>query len=207
MAKQDYLPKEIDDIDTFFETWKNNIAALLASLGLALTHADAAKLKVSDTRTKFSAWKDIKAQAQSKADTFYASLKDTLETLRPYNQNLKTTTGYTPALGTTVGIEGPEETPFDETTAKPAGKAIYEGGQVTIKFNKPRQVASVEIKCRRGADTAFSFVADDTNSPYNDNRANLDVSKPENREYVLQYKNKAGALIGQPSDTVKITVA
>lgn len=205
MAKQDYIPKEIDQIDTFFETWEDNIAALLVSLGLAATHADSVKTRVTDTRTKFTAWKDIKTQAQSKADAFYSSLNNTLEKFRPYNQNLKTTPGYTTTLGETVGIEGPEETPFDETTAKPKGKAIYEGGQVTIKFNKPKQVASVEIKCKRGNETSFTFVADDTNSPYNDNRANLDITKPENREYLLQFKNKAGSLIGLPSDTVKVT--
>lgn len=206
MAKQDYIPKGIDDIDTFFETWKTNIPTVIATLGLPPTHADAVLLRVADTRAKFTAWKDIKTQAQSKADDFYTSLKSTLTGFRPYNQNLKTTSGYTTALGETIGIEGPEETPFDETTAKPKGKAIYEGGQVTVSFNKPKQVASVEIKSKRGNETSFTYLADDTNSPYNDARTNLDASKPESREYILQFRSKAGSLIGQPSDTVKITV-
>ena len=64
----------------------------------------------------------------------------------------------------------------------------------------------VQISCKRGSETALSFVATDTNSPYNDNRQNLDPTKPENREYVLKYMDENNQLIGQPSDTIKITV-
>ena len=205
MAKKDYFPVKIDAQDTWFETWLNNIVAVLTALGLAATHADAVKAKITDCRTKFTDWKNAKAQALSKSNTYKAAIKDTLLSLRPYNQNLKTTTGYTAAIGSTIGIEGPEST-FDPTTAKPEGEAIYEGGQVTIEFTKPEEVKMVSIKSRRGGETTFTDLAVDTNSPYNDNRANLEPTKPENREYTLQYMDKDNRLIGQVSDTVKVTV-
>ncbi|HLG33407.1 MAG TPA: hypothetical protein VI757_00880 [Bacteroidia bacterium] len=205
MAKQDYFPKKIDAKDTWFATWLANIAAVLAALLLPLTHADAVKLKINDCRTKFTDWKNTKALALSKSSIFKAALKDTLLSLRPYNQNLKTTTGYSEALGNTIGIEGAEST-FDPTTAKPEAEAIYEGGQVTIEFTKPQEVKQVSIKSKRGAETVFTDLATDTNSPYNDNRDNLDITKPENREYILQYMNKDNQLIGQVSDTIKVTV-
>ena len=206
MAKQDYIPNEIDALDTFLETWQANIAAALTSLTLGASHADVVKEKVADTRGKFTAWMQAKTDAQTSSKTFYESLADTLVGLRTYNQNLKTSAGYTPSIGQSIGIEGPEESPFDESNAKPKVKGLYEGGHVTLKFNKPRQVTSVEIKCKRGAETTFSFVADDTNSPYADNRANLETGKPESREYTLQFKNKEGNLIGQTSDVVKVTM-
>lgn len=204
MAKQDYIPKEIDALDTFFEVWENNIAETLTALSLDPTHADAAKTRVAATRAKFTTWMDSKSFAQRDSNLFYESLTTTMLTLRPLNQNLKTTPNYTPSIGKAIGIEGAEETPFDEANAKPKVKGLYEGGHVTLKFNKPRQVTSVEIKCKRGAETTFSYVADDTNSPYADNRANLETGKPESREYTLQFKNKDGKLIGQTSDVVKV---
>ena len=205
MAKQDYFPTKGDAQDTWFGTWLANIAAVLTALGLIATHADDVKAKIAACRTAFTDWKNAKAQALSKSNTFKAALKACLLLLRPYNQNLKTTSGYTPEIGNTIGIEGPEST-FDPTTAKPEGEAIYEGGQVTIEFTKPEEVKMVLIKCKRGSETAFTDLANDTNSPYNDHRANLDPAKPENREYTLQYVNNKGELIGQVSDTVKITV-
>ena len=205
MAKQDYFPTTNDGQDTWFGTWLANIAALLASLVLPATQADAVKMKITNCRLKYTAWKNAKAQALAASNTYKATLKDTLKDLRPFNQNLKTTTGYSPALGNTVGIEGAEST-FDETTAKSQGKAIYEGGQVTIEFSKPAEVPMVVIRCKRGDETAFSFVSTDTNSPYNDHRPNLDPMHPENREYDIQFMNKDSQLIGQLSDVVKIVV-
>ena len=63
MAKQDYFPDKIDAQDTWFETWLNNILAVLTALGLAVTHANAVKTKITDCRTKFTDWKNAKAQA------------------------------------------------------------------------------------------------------------------------------------------------
>ena len=177
MAKKDYFPTKIDAQDTWFGTWLANIAAVLTALGLVNTHADAVKAKIANCRTKFTDWKDAKAQALAKSNIFKTALADTLLSLRPYNQNLKTTTGYTTDIGNTIGIEGPESS-FDPTTAKPEAEAIYEGGQVTIEFTKPEEVKMVLIKCKRGSETAFTDLANDTNSPYNDHRANLDAAKP-----------------------------
>jgi hypothetical protein len=205
MAKQDYFPGKIDEQDTWFERWLANIAAVLTALGLAGTHADAVKAKIANVRTKFTEWKNAKAQALSKSNAFRSALADALKDLRPYNQNLKTTSGYTETIGNTIGIEGPDSS-FDPTTAKPAGSAVYEGGQVTIDFNKPVEVKQILIKCKRGSETTFTDVATDTNPPYNDFRPNLDPLKPENREYTLQFMDRDNRLIGQVSDTIKVTV-
>jgi len=206
MAKQDYFPTKIDAQDTWFATWLANIAAAIVSLILPPTYADAVKTKINDTRAKFTDMKNARAQYLSKSSAYKLSLKDTMLALRPMNQNIKTTPGYTDTIGNTIGIEGPDSS-FDPTTAKPAGEAIYEGGQVTIEFTKPFEVKQVHIKSKRGAETVFTDLANDTNSPYNDNRENLDPSKPEKREYTLQYMNKDNQLIGQLSDTVSIVVA
>jgi hypothetical protein len=205
MSKKDYFPEKMDAQNTWFGTWLANIAAVLTTLLLGATHADAVKAKITTCRTKFTEWKDAKAQALSKSNAYKAALKDAVAAVRTYNQNLKTTTGYTPEVGSTIGIEGPESE-FNPTTAKPDGEAIYEGGHVTLDFTKPEEVKKVLINGRRGPETTFTEVATDTNSPYNDYRPNLDPSKPENREYQIWFVDKDGNLIGQVSDTIKITV-
>lgn len=203
--KKDYFPTKIDAQDTWFGTWLLNIAAFLASLLLPVTHADAVKLKINNCRTKFTDWKNAKAVALSKSNEYKDAIKDTLKDLRPYNQNLKTTVGYTESLGNTIGIEGPQDT-FDPTTAKPEGEAVYEGGQVTVDFSMPRQVAILLITGKRGSETTFTTVATDTNPPYNDHRTNLDPTRPENREYIIQYMDGNNQLIGQQSDVIRVTV-
>ncbi|MFI5218838.1 MAG: hypothetical protein ACHQNT_05060 [Bacteroidia bacterium] len=204
MAKQDYLPDEIDDLDTWHQTWLNNIAAVLASLGLAATHADAVKTKVNKVRTSFQDWKDKKAEAISFSNIFKADRKTAEEAVRPYSKNLKTTPGYTPAIGSTIGIEGPEES-IDPATAKPALKGSYTGGEGVIKFKDHKAARSIRFTSKRGSETAFTYLADDTNSPYNDTRANLDPAKPETRKYIGQYVDVDGKLIGLQSDEITIT--
>ncbi|HLG34181.1 MAG TPA: hypothetical protein VI757_04815 [Bacteroidia bacterium] len=204
MAKQDYLPDEIDDLDTWYQTWQNNIAAVLAALGLPLTHADAVKVKVTKERDSFQKWKDKKAEAVSFSDIFKADRKATEAVVRPYSKNLKTTTGYTPAIGDTIGIEGLEES-VDPATAKPVIKGSYTGGEGVLKFKNHKAARSVRFTSKRGSETAFTYLADDTNSPYPDARANIDPAKPETREYIGQYVNVDGDLIGFPSDKITIT--
>jgi hypothetical protein len=205
MAKEDYLPTGIEEIDSWFGVWQTNIASVLTALSLPATHADTVKAKIVVARTAFTDWKNEKALAKSKSSDYKAKLKLAVEALRPYSQNLKTTPGYAVAIGDTIGIEGPESN-FNPATAKPEGKAFYEGGEVTVLFTKPRQVKAAYITCKRGSETTFTYLATDTNSPYDDHRLNLDITKPENREYIIQYVDENNQLFGQPSDTIKVTV-
>ncbi|MBK5285226.1 MAG: hypothetical protein JJE25_07460, partial [Bacteroidia bacterium] len=63
MAQQDYFPDKTDAQDTWFDVWLTNIAAVLVALLLAPTHSAAVKTKINDCRTKFTDWKNAKAQA------------------------------------------------------------------------------------------------------------------------------------------------
>ena len=148
MAKKDYLPNEVDDLDTWYQTWLNGISAVLTALGLAGTHADATKTRVTDCRTKFQEWKDLKQQAAQASENFKTSRNAAEQSIRPYSKNLKTTPGYTPALGESIGIEGPEES-VDPSTAKPKVKASYEGAGVVLKFNTHPAARSIRFTSKR----------------------------------------------------------
>lgn len=204
MAKDDYLPKDLDDLDTWYENWLTNIGGVITALSLPGTHADTTKTAIVAARDKFSEWKNLKQTALAKSAEFQDTNKAAIALLRPYTQQLKNISGFTDDLGRSIGVIGPEST-FNPSTAKPTVRGLVEGGGITIKFNNPKEVRGVRITSKRGDETSHTFLAVDTNSPYNDMRANLDPSKPEKREYILQFINKQDQIIGQPSDAFVIT--
>ena len=67
-----------------------------------------------------------------------------------------------------------------------------------------RDFTGIEISCRRGSESEFSFLARDTEEPYVDTRANLSAG-PETRYYRAQFLNKDQA-VGQFSDVLVVTV-
>ncbi len=205
MAKSDYFPGDQDDQDTWMETYFNNLDAALTAVGIAVLEGAATKTSVGNARTSFTTWKNTKQQAQSDSDTFRTRRDAASNLFRPLNQRIKNMPNYTTAIGETIGIEGAEDS-TDPATLKPKVKAAFVGGLVEIKFNMPPQAASMEITSKRAAETSYTYLANDTNSPNPDGRASLDTTKPEDRFYILQFKNAAGQLIGQPSDVVKVTV-
>src|SRR5436190_23299746 len=105
MAKKDFLPRDQDERDTFLDRWLANIPSVLTSLSLPATYADAVKTKVTAQRTSFADWKNEKALAASKSDAYQLANTSMENDLRVFNQNLKTTTGYTTTIGDTIGIE------------------------------------------------------------------------------------------------------
>ena len=78
-----------------------------------------------------------------------------------------------------------------------------QNGAVEIDFMK-RDSTGVEIRSKRGTETAFSFLARDTEPPYVDTRPNLGTG-PETRQYQAQYLD-GDELVGPLSDLLVVTV-
>lgn len=114
------------------------------------------------------------------------------------------TTLYTPAIGEDLGIIGDEST-FDPTIAKPVLKVIFTANHVRISFDHPVEVAGVRIYSQRPGEADFSFLADDTNSPYDDNRPNQGAGQAETRKYKAFFIIDSQVL-GLVSDVVSISV-
>ncbi len=101
-------------------------------------------------------------------------------------------------------VVGPEDT-TDLTQEKPTLKAVaVNPGSVTIGFTKSVS-SGVRLLSKRGAETAFSFPAIDTESPYIDTRANLMAGSPETRQYQAQYL-LGDEPVGNLSDVLNVTV-
>ena len=114
-------------------------------------------------------------------------------------------TPFLVALGSLLGIEGPQDT-TDLTTSKPTlAGADQTGGVVELDFDKSIS-DGVNIYAKRDGDADFVFLARDTASPYIDNRPLLVATKPELREYKAVYV-LSDAEIGLFSDEVVVNCA
>ena len=125
----------------------------------------------------------------------------TIGGLRTLINRIKTEPAYTQAMGADLGIIGTAQH-TDFSAAKPALTAGMVGGQITIAF-KHGHSNGIRLYC---SETAFSFLALDTHSPYHDTRENLVSGMPETRQYYAYYINNTDEQVGLQSDVVSVTV-
>lgn len=199
------MPHSDDSLVTWLINYKAKLSAHAAALGISA--ADLA-IHIADCDDVINA---VQAAATKKAELANANKvkgdtkSDKLGNIRTFNKHLKTLTAYTDAMGADLNIVG-SNTAFDVANAKPTLTVSLSGGKVVIAFSKEKS-NGVKIFCKRGSETAFSFLAIDTHSPYHDNRNNLAAGTPEQREYYAFYIDNTDEAFGLQSDTVSVVVS
>jgi hypothetical protein len=123
------------------------------------------------------------------------------ERFRLLTKRIKGSPNYTKGIGEDLGIEVAQSTTEATTTEL---KVKLDGGHPVISFTKSK-ADGIRLYSKQGSETAFSFLAIDTRSPYVDNRPNLVPGTPEKREYYA-FLYDDDAVIGVQSDTISITV-
>lgn len=202
MAKQDYIPATDGDLATWHDNFKTQVAAVGSGLGLTAGEIASVAATNTELHAKLTALSAAKANSAAKATEKQDSLRTAVSEARGFANRVKNHPTYTTALGQQLGIVGPEDT-TNLSTSKPTLKAAATlPGSVTISFNKSIS-SGIRLMSKRGAETAFSFLAIDTSSPYVDNRANL-AAGPETRQYQAQYLLNDDP-IGLLSDTLNVT--
>lgn len=189
--KRSYLPQQLaaylkwhDTLSTAAGTADGTAVGISADevTTLASNNAD---LK---TKAKASSDADIASAAAHKALT--ESLAQSKSDARAIVGRAKKHKNYTPAIGAKLLMEGAEDS-TDMTQQKPTlGITVRSGGTVEVDFNK-LLAEGVHLYCKRGAETAFTYLASETHSAYVDNRPLLVPGQPEIRQY------KAVFFIGQ----------
>lgn len=204
MAKQDYIPKPDPELVAWHDNFNTQVAALAATFGLVAADTAAVAATNTDLHAKFNASQAAKATAQAKNTEKSAAFAAGVTSTRALANRIKAHPAFTAALGQQLGVIGPEDT-TDLTQAKPTLKSLaVNPGSVTIGFNKSVS-SGVRLLSKRGAETAFTFLAIDTASPYIDTRANLVAGGPESRQYQAQYLN-GDEPIGNLSDALNVVV-
>ena len=201
--KQDFIPKRDANLDTWEETFVATLPGVATTLNLTTEQVDGITTQVATHRGLYSAADTAKTAAQSATNAARTSRRTTVDAIRALARLIKAQPTYTTAIGERLGIEGPEHAVHLEDQ-KPTLTVKLTGGFPEIKFNKGDS-DGVKIYSKRGAETGFSFLATDTESPYVDNRAALSAGVSEQRQYQAYYM-LGDEQVGQASDVASISV-
>ena len=204
MAKTPFIPRG----DVQFVQWHDGMKTAATAIGatLGITTEDTTEIAADNTAihgktdTATTATTAAKKANKEKDDT-----RTGVEAhVRQFVKRVKGHRNYTEALGIQLGIEGGEDT-TDMTQAQPVLVGTGLGkGQVEIAFNK-MLADGVNLYYWDEALKQWVFLARDTNSPYVDNRALADASKPEMRRYMAKFVI-GDKETGYESDSITVAV-
>ena len=215
MPKSDFIPRTDSDFLVWHDQFKTSVLAQAATFGLVA--ADTTPITNDNTDihakvTSVNSTSAIATQAVADKNTSRANANKHARALAAPEGFREGFRGYTVALGSLLGIEGPQDT-TDLTTSKPTLAGIDQtGGVVELDFDKSisdgvnMNPESFRGYAKRDGDADFIFLARDTASPYVDNRPLLAVGKPELREYKAVFV-VADKEVSQFSDEITVNCA
>ena len=201
--KKDYIPAQDAEFDTWLDNFATKLPTYATTLGVDATQVTDITTGITNLRAKYTLAQQKKAEAKSWLNEFRVSRKTgTKDGLRPLINLMKANKDYTDTIGMDLRIVG-EEHVVDLATAKPSLSTVIEGGVVKVNFDK-QTAEAVRIYSRINQGT-FSLIAVVLHSPFSDNRPNLQMGTPENREYFAFYMDN-DVEVGLQSDTVSIKI-
>jgi len=199
----DYMPHRDGDLDKWEDNFNTKLPTHGPTVGLTPAEITGVDTVITNHQASFDEMLIIKETARSKVAANNARKYAMRDNVRPLVQRIKNHPAYTEEIGKDLGIIGSTST-VDYATAKPTLKLVKGASGITIDFNIG-VFDGVKIFSRRGSETAFSFLTNDTNPPYHDTRANLNSADAELREYYAVYMLNDDP-VGLESEVYKITV-
>jgi hypothetical protein len=186
MSRKDFVPKQDALFLALLDKMKAGLALHGTTLGFTAAEITAFNTQTTTCHTTFSAADAAKAAAESATNTKNLSRVPMEALVRSIANRSKHSPAYDPAKGAALGIIGPEDSTDLHTTVPEIKGRDKSGGHVELQFTKSKS-DGVNIYSKRGAETGFTFLARDTQSPYIDTRPLLDPTKPEVRIYKMKY--------------------
>jgi len=200
----DYIPTRDGDLDSFEKSYTTKLLAVAGGLGISTEEINNSITIVDNHKTAYAEMNVKKAEAKAAVENNTAKKALAIAEMRRMAQRIKSSNGYTDAMGVELGIIGTAEAGGDLETIKPTLKSKIVGGNIIISFDK-QKMDGVKLYSKRGSETEFTFLDVDTSSPYEDNRTKLNAASPEERQYYAYYLYD-DQQVGQQSDVLKIIV-
>ena len=197
----DFIPRSEPQLAMWLLNHQQQITVLGASLGLSGADITAITNACTRTITNINAVEAKKNELDQTITNKDTQKDEDLGTIRNYVRIEKANPGFTDAIGAALGIMATASA-MDEENMKSKLTAEAFPGYVRLKFTK-KGLDGVNIYTRLKGQSAWNFLARDTNSPYDDNRALTTAGVPETREYMC-IGVVADGEIGQPSDIVSV---
>ena len=202
--KKDYISKRVPEFISQHDNLKTQTAALVGQAGIVAGDATESANDNTDLHAKDADVNAADATKQSKVATRQATVNTVVGHVRAFARRVKANAGYTTAIGEQLGIVGDEDT-TDLTNAKPTLKVKGPAVSGDLKIDFIKSISDgVTIESKRGSETAFTFLATDSEPHYQDTRANL-AAGPETRQFRARYL-LSDAPIGNYSDVLTVTV-
>ncbi len=202
--KNYFIPDSSGDLDSFEENLVAKLAVHAPALGLDPDEVTQTIEIINEHRAAFTSMLSKKAESKSATENNNITRERAVAEIRRLAQQVKSSKAYTSVIGDDLGIIGSDKSAKISSELKPLLNAVLDGHDVVIKFKK-NGTDGIKIYSRRGHESDFSFLAVDTQSPYNDTREKLDSAKPEQREYYAYYFESDNE-IGLASDVLKVVV-
>lgn len=179
---KDYVPTSEDQVAVWAANFKAQLALANATLNLPIQTVSDLNAKCDSISTLINSATLAKNAYKVKIDEKNTGVADALQVLRNGANFIKANPAYTNGIGQSLGILGTADASIDFTSYKPTITVTAVKGHVVIKFTK-KGVEGVNVYARLMGDIAWTFLARDTHSPYDDYRPLAHVGAPETREY------------------------
>jgi hypothetical protein len=197
----DYIPHTDDGLKTWLQKRKVKLPLHAAALGLTPAQVAA---RQADCNAIIAEIDNVAQKRAALAPAVAAKEATKLAAIRLQTRQEKVAAGYTPAIGQDLDIVG-EETDENLAQSRPDLKGQAYEGYVRLRFKKGGW-DGVNLYTRLEGQTAWQFLAHDTNSPYDDQRPLSVPNQPETREYIA-----IGVVddveVGLPSEVVQVVYA
>ncbi len=201
--KRDYIPERDATFDEWLAKFTGYVSAHYAELGLSATDKDNLVAANNDWKASFSAHLTAKNAARGAKATKNNKRKTAESLARNLAQRATVYPGITNDRRASMGLTVPDTNPtptapeYVATLNPPLLVLDWSGrGQVVIHFgvnpenekenSKPKDIAGVKIWYRIETGV-WTFLADDTNSPYTHQ---LSITEPATVEYKAQWFDK-----------------
>lgn len=202
----DYYPKTEQGRANFLDNLLTQLATVGTTVGMDAPAVTALGSQRAAYRAAVADKVAKKALAQAATATCAAMDKGMEDTVRAHVRRIKAHAAYTTTIGRQLGIEvdASAATILASAPVRPDLEAVSVlHGEVELTFEK-NGYTGVEIESQRGAETAWTFLARDTDAPYVDTRPNLGEG-PETRRYRARHLDK-DCPTGEYSDVLVVTV-
>jgi len=183
--REDFLNVDFDRLRTVIIALRAGIQTYGVTFGLTLEEIASYDALMDKIISSHDAAEAARIASKAATEVFHNDLKTGKATMRSIANRFKSHPAYTEAIGDECGIIG-TEVHYDPETMKPDIKVTMDVNVPEIGFVKSFS-DGVNIYCKRGSETVFSFLARDSSSPYRDERPNLEPGQPELRQYYAVY--------------------
>jgi hypothetical protein len=204
MSGKNYLPYQDADFVVWLQSFSSKLSAHAVELNIAPADITQFTNDANDVANKLTDLQNTKTTLQSLTQSKNNLFAEVEKRVRDKVIIIKHQSGYTETIGEDLGIVPPKALGKSVSldAVKPEFTAAVLPDMVRLDWVKG-QYDGVVIQSKRGAETSFTFLDKDTQSPYEDTRHNINPDQHEPRTYRMRYLVKDQE-VGLWTDEIKV---